>query len=247
MVLIDPRANTDLVDDLRAWGVDVGDDVIVDQLRALFGQPASPFAAQYDGQHEITRDMREPVLFHVARSVRDSDGAGFTELVSTADTSWAETDLERFYGSSEAEFDEGVDLRGPVPLAVAGTPRLAGDDGADAAGAEEGAEGSEDEGEDEVVDEVVEARLVVFGDADFAANELVEAYRNRDLFVNSVNWLMGDVEAISIRPSISRASRFHLSAEQFMRIRTLSLFVLPQAIATVGVFVWWSRRRTAGR
>jgi ABC-type uncharacterized transport system involved in gliding motility auxiliary subunit len=86
------------------------------------------------------------------------------------------------------------------------------------------------------------ARLVVFGDADFPSNELIEAYRNRDLFLNSVNWLLGDVEAISIRPVRSRASRFALSNEDFTRIRSLSLFVLPEAIAVVGVLVWWSRR-----
>ena len=231
MVLVDPRANTDLVENVRAWGVDLGEDIIVDQLRALFGQPTSPFAAQY-GDHDITREMREPALFHVARSVRKGEGSDFTEIVSTAETSWAERDLERFYDSSEAEFDEGMDLRGPVSLAVAGTPVLSpnGEGGEDASAAS-----------------AAEARLVVFGDTDFAANELVEAYRNRDLFVNSVNWLMGDVEAISIRPTLSRASRFALSAQDFMRIRTLSLFVLPQAIAIVGVFVWWSRRRTPER
>ena len=200
--------------------------MIVDQLRALFGQPTSPFSAQY-ADHDITREMREPVLFHVARSVRSADGADFTEIVSTAETSWAERDLERFYASSEAEFNEGMDLRGPVPLAVAGSPTLS----------------SNGDGETDGVD----ARLVVFGDTDFATNELVEAYRNRDLFVNSVNWLMGDVEAISIRPTISRASRFALSAEEFMRIRTLALFALPQAIAILGVFVWWTRRRSPER
>ena len=58
---------------------------------------------------------------------------------------------------------------------------------------------------------------------------------------------MGDVEAISIRPTLSRASRFQLSTEQFMRIRTLSLFVLPEVLAVIGVFVWWSRRSAPGR
>jgi hypothetical protein len=58
---------------------------------------------------------------------------------------------------------------------------------------------------------------------------------------------MGDVEAIGIRPRLSRASRFQLSSEQFMRIRSLSLFVLPEAIAIIGVFVWWSRRRAPER
>jgi hypothetical protein len=64
-----------------------------------------------------------------------------------------------------------------------------------------------------------EPRLVVFGDSDFASNQGIEAYRNRDLFVNSVNWLLGDVEAISVRPPKSRASRLTLSSEQFSQIR----------------------------
>ena len=84
---------------------------------------------------------------------------------------------------------------------------------------------------------------VVFGDSDFASNELIEAYRNRDLFLNTVNWLMGDVEAISIRPNRSRASRFQLSEEQFRTIRSLSLLVLPEALGMLGVLGWWSRRR----
>ena len=71
---------------------------------------------------------------------------------------------------------------------------------------------------------------------------MIDSYRNRDLFVNSINWLLGDVEAISIRPVQSRASRFKLSQEDFLQIRSLSLFVLPEAIAVLGVLVWWSRR-----
>ena len=90
-------------------------------------------------------------------------------------------------------------------------------------------------------------RLVVFGDSDFAANQAIDAYRNRDLFLNSVNWLLGDVEAISIRPNKARASRLTLSTEQLSQIRYLALFVLPQAIAIAGVLAWWSRRRAPGR
>jgi ABC-type uncharacterized transport system involved in gliding motility auxiliary subunit len=87
----------------------------------------------------------------------------------------------------------------------------------------------------------------VVGDSDFASNELIEAYRNRDLFLNTVNWLMGDVEAIAIRPNRSRASRFQLSQEQFTTIRSLSLFVLPEAFGVLGVLTWWSRRRSSER
>ena len=110
-------------------------------------------------------------------------------------------------------------------MALAGTPALSVDEDADAP----------DPG-----------RLVVFGDVDFAGNEFIDAYRNRDLFVNSVNWLIGDVEAISIRPSVSRHSDFELSEEQFRTLRSLSLFVFPELIAVLGVLTWWSRRNPAG-
>ena len=62
--------------------------------------------------------------------------------------------------------------------------------------------------------------------------------------IRGLEWLMGDVEAISIRPVRSRASRFTLSQEQFQTIAALSLLVFPQALAVVGVLVW-ARRRSA--
>jgi ABC-type uncharacterized transport system involved in gliding motility auxiliary subunit len=67
------------------------------------------------------------------------------------------------------------------------------------------------------------------------------------LLINAVNWLLGDVEAISIRPGQARASRLQLSSEQFFQIRYLSLFVLPQLLGVLGVLAWWWRRRAPGR
>jgi ABC-type uncharacterized transport system involved in gliding motility auxiliary subunit len=226
LALVDPRSRSDLVEILAEWGVELGDDVVVDRSLALFGRAISPFAGSYDPTHEITRDMREPTLFHEVRSVARSSqiGSDLTEIVFTGDMSWAERDLAKLDAEGAVAMD-GDDLPGPVCVAVAGRPTVAASEGDDAAGAD-----------------ARDPRLVVFGDADFAANELIQAYRNQDLFVNSVNWLMGDVEAISIRPNRSRASRFQLTQAQFQTIRSLSLFVLPEAIAVLGVFMWWSRR-----
>lgn len=238
--LLDPRAQTDLVEDVRGWGVNLGDDIVVDRQLAVFGRATVPFAGSYAPAHEITKDLRDTTMFSAARSVRAApDGtASLTELVFTGDESWAETDLARFYGESAAELG-AEDLRGPVPIAVAGTLRL---------GPPAGPDESEGGGEEPPAPAAgKQARIAVFGDSDFASNEFIEAYRNRDLFVNTVNWLIGDVEAISIRPVRSRASRFELSAEQFLSIRSLALFVLPEAIAVVGVIVWWSRRRAPSR
>jgi len=230
LALVDPRSEAGLEAPLAAWGVDLGDDVIVDYLQGLFGRATTPLAAEYPN-HPINEGLREPAMFHLARSVRPALEARerFTEIVRTSPESWGEVDLRGGRAQKDAD-----DVPGPVPVAVAG--RAPGDGAApdadgDVAAATEGGAG----------------RLVVFGDSDFVSNQLIDAYRNRDLYVNSVNWLMGDVEAISIRPATFRASRFNPTQEQFTAIRYLSLFVLPEAIAVLGVLAWWWRRRAPGR
>jgi len=236
LVLIDPRAGTDLPADLARWGVELGDDVIVDRVQGLFGRPTTPFAAEY-GDHEITRELGDATMFHVARSVQPAATAAgaLAPIVRTSDASWAERDMDRLLTKGEAAYDEGVDLKGPVSLAVAGTLDLSGSDGAPPA--PEGEAAAEKNG----------ARIVVIGDSDFASNQLLREFRNRDLFVNSVNWLLGDVEAISVRPGQARASRLQLTSEQFLEIRYLALFVMPELIAVLGVIAWWQRRRAPGR
>jgi hypothetical protein len=205
-------------------------------VQGLFGRPTTPFAAEY-GDHEITRELGDATMFHVARSVQPAASAqgALAPIVRTSEASWAERDMDRLLGRGEAAFDEGADLKGPVSLAVAGTLDLAGADGAPPSGGEAAPEASKT------------ARLVVVGDSDFASNALLGEFRNRDLFVNAVNWLLGDVEAISVRPGQARASRLQLSSEQFLEIRYLALFVMPELIAVLGVIAWWQRRRAPGR
>ena len=238
LLLVDPRSKTDLGPDLERWGVSLGDDVVIDRLQGFFGRAATPFAGEY-GAHPITEGLSEVTLFHVARSVRATEAARsrYVEIVKTSPDSWAESDLEAFFGEGKAELSD-ADRKGPVPLAVAGKPLVKGaGDSATPPGQPKTDEGKSQGG----------PRLVVFGDSDFAANQLLDSYRNRDLFVNSANWLLGDVEAISVRPNKSRPSRVELSTEQLSSIRYLALFVLPEAIAFLGVFAWWSRRRAPGR
>ena len=226
-VAIDPRAQTNLYDLLQLWGVALGDDVIVDRALAVYGQAMTPIAHEYDGRHPITSRLREPTLFHMVRSIEldAAAAAAYSILVKTGEDSWAERDLDAARDGGRVE--EGPnDLPGPVPIAIAGTPRIESAEGGSAA---------------------TPGRLVVFGDSDFATNEFIDALRNRDLFINSVNWLAGDVEQITLRPNVSRASSFQMSQDEFRRIQYLSLFVLPEAIAVFGVVMWWMRRKAPGR
>lgn len=221
LAAIDPRSRTNLYELLESWGITFGDDVIVDRALAVFGQATTPIAGEYDGQHPITKLLREPSMFPMARSVGLTEVASeFTVLTKTGAESWAERDLEGWRAQGRAEYGP-EDLLGPVPVAVAGSPALP-----------EGA-----------LPEQRTGRIVVFGDSDFATNEYLDALRNRDLFVNSVSWLAGEAEQITVRPNISRASSFQMSQDDFRWIQVLSLFVLPEAIAVIGVITWWFRRK----
>jgi len=222
MIMLDPRAKTDLATDAASFGVNVGDDMALDLQRGLNGSPATPFV-EY-ASHEITAKLRADSLFHTARSVRPvAGGPGtFSDLVKTSAASWAETDVERIEKTGEVQADE-KDVKGPVALGVAGEVKL---------GTGEGAK---------------PARMIVYGDSDFATNQLLNEFGNRDLFLNSVNWLIGQVDSITVRPGKARASRLQLTTQQFITIRYLSLFVLPELIAVLGVIAWWRRRRAPGR
>ncbi len=231
MVLLDPRANTDLVDDLAGWGILVGEDVVFDAKLAVFGQATTPFSSRYEA-HPITEKLRDTVIFHMARSVRvDPDHeSDMSAIVFTGEDSWAETDLEKWTESGRAEFGEG-DLLGPVPIVVAGELTTS-------------AAAEPDQSEQDA--EPHPGRLVVVGDSDFASNAYIGNYQNRDLFVNAVNWLVDDSDQIAVRPPISRASRFQMTGQQYLRIQYLSLFVVPEALAIAGVLTWWMRRKRSG-
>ena len=223
-VAIDPRAQTNLYTLAEAWGVRFGDDAIIDRQAALFGQATTPITDDYDPAHPITELFAEPSLFPMARSLELDEGAsGLDVLIRTGEASWAERSLDASRESGTVEYDE-LDVLGPVPIAVAGTPGGVGPDS----------------------DPVSTGRVVVLGDSDFASNEYLDTLRNKDLFVNAVNWLAGDFVSITVRPNVSRASSFQMSQGEFRRIQFLSLFILPEAIAVVGVLTWWFRRKAGG-
>jgi ABC-type uncharacterized transport system involved in gliding motility auxiliary subunit len=221
LVLIDPFVQTNLAETLLGWGVEVGDDLIVDQQVQLFAGPklgVQPIVASY-GAHPITEKMGgNPTLFHLARSIRKvegADGGEFVDLASTGASSWAETNTELFLSESMVGNDAS-DRPGPVSIAAALTFEAEADKG--------------------------EGRLVVVGDSDFARNRYFAQFFNSDLIVNMVNWLTGEEAFITIDRPVPRASTLAMTPEQFNNFRYLSLFVFPEAILLWGILLWWRRR-----
>ena len=223
--LLEPRSTPGLDVFLAEWGVVVGDDVVVDQVIRLFYGASlgiDPIVEDY-GFHEITTDFQERTIFPLVRSVGPADalpeGLTVTTIASTSSESWAEGDIDRLFGSSEAEKDDR-DKEGPISVALV----------VEGQGAAEGEE------------EAAGTRFVVFGDAEFVNNRWIGSYFNVDLFLNTVSWLVGEEELISIRPKTKRPSRTHLTADQTNLIFYLSVLIIPELLMGCGIVVWWRRR-----
>ena len=86
------------------------------------------------------------------------------------------------------------------------------------------------------------ASIVAFGDTDFATNRYFYTSGNSDLFLNSVNWLVGDTPLANIRPKPFGFRELVLTANEFDFMRYSSWFLLPALMALAGGFVWWRRR-----
>jgi ABC-type uncharacterized transport system involved in gliding motility auxiliary subunit len=127
-------------------------------------------------------------------------------------------DLVGIFQKQTAKFGQG-DIKGPITVAAAVEANL-----------------------DQLKHGKGTARLVIFGDTDFAGNQFIENFFNRDFIMNSVDWLAGQANAISIRPRTLRASRFSLTIGEFDAVFVLSVLLLPELLLIIGIAVWWERR-----
>ncbi|MBI1813552.1 MAG: GldG family protein [Deltaproteobacteria bacterium] len=225
LFMIPPRINNQFAALLGEWGLKLGNDVVVDQVVRLFQGPAlglAPLANTY-AAHDITKDFKQRTIFPMARSVQ-MDAAGkkglvVTELVKTSPSSWAESDLEALFQRSEASLDPATDRKGPVSVAAVVDGKLK------EMGIGEG-----------------ESRVAVFGSVEFADNRNIEGtYYNRDLLLNTIDWLVGQSDLVSVRTKTIRASRVQFTQDQGTVIFYLSVLVIPELLLMAGLVVWWRR------
>lgn len=209
--------NQELNKVLEGWGVTPQKDLILDmnpigQIAGLGPQVA--LVTTYDS-HAIVNDMTRRVTgFPLARSLESKNGDKTTvqKLFSSSEESLATTKLD----SPSINPDDPKNIKGPLLLAVAGTYNT-------------GKENSQ-------------GRFVVIGSSIWAANSFLGFNGNRDLAMNTINWLASDEDLISIRPKAPEDRRITLTNAQMRWVRLSSQFLLPLLVVIAGVSVWWRRR-----
>jgi ABC-type uncharacterized transport system involved in gliding motility auxiliary subunit len=198
----------------KDWGIVLDNDIVIDLNSP---QPSTAVSASYDGSHAITRNMNNLITYYpYTRSISLGQAVEGVTVTQLVQTN------ERSWGETDfASLSQGGqvglgdgEVVGPLTLAVA-------------------AENSTTKG-----------RVVVFGTANLAVDQIFDTSGNGDMFVNSVDWSAEQESLVNLTPktpverSFSPPSQIH-----WILILLTSVFIVPGLIVVGGVSTWLARRR----
>jgi ABC-type uncharacterized transport system involved in gliding motility auxiliary subunit len=238
LVMLEPRITSGLEELLQAYGLKVGEDFVVDvnpMARLMGGQYNVPVVYDY-GPGPITKDFQGLItVFPLVRSIETvtaTEPNVTTEVLArTTEQSWAETGP--FNVLPEHDASERV---GPLAVAASASRSLEGN----------GATSSDPnvpESDGDPGSQGKQARLVVFGDVDFSSNQAIGLGGNRDLLLNSIQWLNERSDLISVRPKSTAGQPLILTGLQGRLVWFYSLLLFPALLAMAGFGVYLRRRR----
>ena len=233
VALFDPNTPDSFEFLISQWGILLGEDgaSIADAVSNVAGEELTPLLQKANAQYftsssPATQDIPIadqidvtffPEATAIERLIPVEESPPYVRIAPFAMTtpaSWLETDTE------DVVFEPGQDRIGPFPVAVV----------VEASG---------------TIDETLRhplAKLVVFGDSDFAKNKFFASSDNADMFLNSVNWLADDYELISIRAKLFPYRELVVTTRERDFIKWSSWFVPPLLMLIIGAAVWWRRR-----
>jgi len=209
--------NPEVVKMLAGWGITMNNDLALDTsgVGQIFGLgPEVVMVTNYESQ-PIVRDFKEgvPTAIPLSRTLKIEGNTKVTD-----DKLISTGDNSFATASVTGPIDPKKGVKGPLVLAAAGTYN-------------NGKPGSS-------------GRFVVFGSSQWAANNFLGSRQiaNRDLALNTFNWLSSDEDLISIRPKETEDRRLEISGNRMNMIFWWSVVLLPLTVVGAGLMVWWRRR-----
>jgi len=218
LVMIDPVDLPVLERTLRGLGIAVEKGIVVDPASRLAqGEPTTFEASGRESNHPITASLESGPVFSGARPLSAlSDGADVRTfvLLESSPRAWVHERADEPAGLVPAP----ADRPGPVALGV----------GSVVSGVSGGGEG----------------RVIVYGDSDFATDLFASYLGSRDLFVNTVDWLSGELWLMASAPRLKRPGIevFYVTAAQQLALFWLSTVAEPLAFLLIGVVIYFYRR-----
>jgi ABC-type uncharacterized transport system involved in gliding motility auxiliary subunit len=210
--------NPELVKLLGEWGVTADKDLVLDGsgIGQIFGaSPVIVMINSYESQ-PIVREFKEGVLTAIPLSrtlkVNSAGKVTLDKMISTSDNSYATDSVV----GGKVDLKKAV--KGPLVLAAAGSYNTGNPSNP--------------------------GRFVVYGSSLWATNDYLGSrqFANRDLALNTFNWLTSDEDLISIRPKEPEDRRLTISGTRMSMLFWWSVVLLPLCVVGSGLMVWWQRR-----
>lgn len=219
--LLDPAPLPALSSLLQRFGIVASGEIVLDsENRLLAGDFLTVLATIHSPDHPVSNRLKADVLVSSAQAMLAQEpppGGKSLEILDTGEASWRTPDLRVLRSGGEAAFVDQRDTHGPVPIAASAL-----------AFGPSGKVG----------------KILAVGDADFASDAFLGYLGNRDFFLNSVNWLVGEESMIGARPP-SKApgeQQFFVSAEEGRRAFVLATIAEPSIVLLFGIAVYVYRR-----
>jgi len=231
---------------LERYGFEIPESFVVDPESVRYelagGNIITPFAVDY-GLHEITRQLKGfatvfPTVRKVSAKGMPKAGLHSEELVKTGAGSFTVEEISIQNG--QLHFDPKTKKDGPVPIGAAVTVTL---DLYKLAQGQGAADDAKTPASQKKTNEKNEAKIVVFGDADFASDAFIGAQGNGNLVFNTVNWLGGEKDLITIRPKSRTGEPLVLAGGEGRFVHLFTVWVMPLFIILIGAAVYVRRRQ----
>ncbi len=227
--LLDPETPPTFRQFLERWGLKIPEGQIIDLASAIAGDPKTVVVPRFRYPPQVTQGGQVTVglsdtyyagvpSIQPAKNPQEMPTVALYQLAITSANSFLVKD------PNQTQPAEG-DPQGPFVIAAAAE-----------------AIGPVDEPLPADPAQAPRAKIVVFGDSDFASNLWFFNSTNSDFFLNAVNWSAGDVNLIDIRPKPRIFREWVVTRTEMDFVRYSSWFLLPLAMAALGGVAWWRRR-----
>jgi len=230
--MINPGSDPGLAALLADYRLVLDDDMVVDQeeiafLGARLG--LDPLVEDFP-PHPITKGFKQRIRLSQARSITIKVEGGLPGVVAqpvarTRESAWGEMRYKEALATGRVAKDD-EDKAGPLLIAASASAsaRIASTDTSPSDGPER------------------EARIVLIGDSDWIVNGNLNAFFNRELFVNALHWLTGSEDLIVGPPKSLRASRLDMTTADQRNLFRFGVLLLPEVLLIGGIVAWLRRK-----
>jgi ABC-2 type transport system permease protein len=204
----------------NTYGIGITNNYVVEENSTNYLSNHPLYLIPRLGSHEITKQIaseNKMVILPVVRGLGTIEDYDKTEITNTillisSDQSWVRADMTVTDTTRTQK-----DYAGPAPLAYASV--------------KSNVKWNEDA-----------SRMVVIGNSSFALDGSIEAQANREFFINSALWLIGDRETDIIASKAINAGAIIIRGDEFTGLAVVCIAVLP-GLAFAAAFIVWIIRR----